>query len=255
MDAFLADAPLNRSGSEVLMFEDSLVVSRIVPASAARRWTIAGSTALQAAVAAVLIVVPLLHPELLSFHVSTPLVFTPPPPKPPLPQAQPERVAQGSTSVTLPIAAQHPTLTPTSDARPAAEEPPLMGRITGMGSIEIPDVLANGDGHGARVSVAPTQAPVTPRHVSQGVLAGMLLSPIRPVYPAIAKAAGVSGTVVVEAVISKSGMIESLHVVSGPGMLREAALDAIRSARYQPFRLNGEPTEVQTTITVNFRLG
>jgi protein TonB len=86
-------------------------------------------------------------------------------------------------------------------------------------------------------------------------MAGMLLSPIRPVYPVIAKAAGVSGTVVVEAVISKSGTIESLHVISGPGMLREAALDAIRSARYQPFRLNGEPTEVQTTITVNFRLG
>jgi protein TonB len=83
----------------------------------------------------------------------------------------------------------------------------------------------------------------------------MLLAPIRPVYPAIAKAAGVQGTVVVEAVISRKGTIESLRVVSGPPMLRSAAMDAIRAARYQPFRLNGEPTEVETRITVNFRMG
>jgi protein TonB len=83
----------------------------------------------------------------------------------------------------------------------------------------------------------------------------MLLAPIRPVYPAIAKAAHVEGSVVVEAVISRTGTIESLHVVSGPQMLQQAALDAIREARYQPYRLNGEPTDVETTITVIFRMG
>jgi protein TonB len=82
----------------------------------------------------------------------------------------------------------------------------------------------------------------------------MLLAPIRPIYPAIAHAAGVQGTVIVEAVISRTGTIEDLRVVSGPPMLRRAAIDAIRSARYQPYRLNGEPIAVQTTITVNFRL-
>ena len=91
--------------------------------------------------------------------------------------------------------------------------------------------------------------------ISAGVSAGMLVMPIRPIYPAIAKAAGVQGAVVVEAVISKSGRVESLRVVSGPEMLRRAAMDAIQMARYEPFKLNGEPTEVQTTITVNFRMG
>ena len=81
------------------------------------------------------------------------------------------------------------------------------------------------------------------------------MAPIRPIYPVIARAAGVQGTVIVEAVISRIGTIESLHVVSGPPMLQSAALDAIREARYHPYRLNGEPTEVQTTITVNFRIG
>ena len=83
----------------------------------------------------------------------------------------------------------------------------------------------------------------------------MLIAPIRPIYPPIAKAAHVEGKVIVEAVISSTGTIESLHVLSGPPMLQRAAIDAIQAARYQPYRLNGTPTAVQTTITVNFRIG
>ena len=119
----------------------------------------------------------------------------------------------------------------------------------------LPDGIGVGGGKGPVVSVVPAKAPVVPLHVSTGVLQGMLIASIRPVYPAIAKAAGVQGSVVVEAVISRMGTIESLRVVSGPLMLQQAAMDAIREARYQPFRLNGEPTEVETRITVNFRIG
>ena len=83
----------------------------------------------------------------------------------------------------------------------------------------------------------------------------MLVGAIRPVYPAIAKAARVEGVVVVEATISREGRIDAARVVSGPAMLAGAALEAVRAARYMPFRLNGEVTAVETTITVNFRLG
>jgi protein TonB len=83
----------------------------------------------------------------------------------------------------------------------------------------------------------------------------MLIAPIRPVYPSIAKAARVEGAVVVEAVISQTGTIESLQVISGPAMLQNAAVEAIREARYKPYRLNGQATEVRTTITINFRMG
>jgi protein TonB len=83
----------------------------------------------------------------------------------------------------------------------------------------------------------------------------MLLAPIRPVYPQIAVLTKMQGTVVVEAVISKAGRIESAHVVSGLPMLRQAALDAVAVARYKPYQLSGEPVEVQTTVTVVFRLG
>ncbi len=105
------------------------------------------------------------------------------------------------------------------------------------------------------VTVGAARTANRPLSISSGVSAGMLIAPIRPVYPAIARAAHVEGTVVVEAIISRAGTIESLHVISGPMMLQSAAIDAIRAARYKPYRLNGEPMDVQTTITVNFRMG
>jgi len=94
-----------------------------------------------------------------------------------------------------------------------------------------------------------------PISISSGVSAGLLLHPIQPTYPAIAKAAHVEGTVTVHAIISKTGTIESASATSGPIMLQKAALDAIREARYRPYLLNGQPTEVDTTFVVNFRLG
>ena len=77
---------------------------------------------------------------------------------------------------------------------------------------------------------------------------------IRPVYPVVAQAVWIQGTVVVEAVISKQGTVERARVVSGSPMLVQAALNAIQQARYEPYRLNGDPVEVETTISIIFRL-
>jgi protein TonB len=87
------------------------------------------------------------------------------------------------------------------------------------------------------------------------VATGRLLAPIQPVYPAIARAARIQGTVVVQAIISKDGKIEQLHVISGPPMLQSAATEAIQRARYRPLLLNGEPVAVETTINVVFTMG
>ncbi len=125
----------------------------------------------------------------------------------------------------------------------------MEGGPVGIGGLGI------GEGPGPAVSVVTPKPQAGPLRISSGLSEGMLLAPIRPTYPPIARAAGVQGTVVVEAVISKAGVIESLHVVSGPLMLQNAALQAIREARYRPYRLNDVPVEVQTTITVNFRIG
>ena len=64
------------------------------------------------------------------------------------------------------------------------------------------------------------------------------------------------GTVVVTAVISKSGHIEanSVRATSGPEMLRASAVDSVREARYRPFLLNGQPTEVEASFSIHFQL-
>jgi len=74
------------------------------------------------------------------------------------------------------------------------------------------------------------------------------------VYPPLAKAARVQGTVKFEAVIGKDGSIQNLHMISGPPLLVQAAMQAVQQWKYRPTLLNGEPVEVITTIDVNFTL-
>ncbi len=91
--------------------------------------------------------------------------------------------------------------------------------------------------------------------ISTGVAGGLLIQKTSPVYPQMAREARVSGTVVIQATISKTGEIQNLHVVSGPTMLRQPALDAVKTWRYKPYLLDGEPVDVETTVSVNFSLG
>jgi protein TonB len=88
--------------------------------------------------------------------------------------------------------------------------------------------------------------------VSAGTVAGMMEQAVAPVYPPIARAAHVQGVVVLHAILSKTGEVENLQVISGPPMLVGAAEDAVRQWKYKPYLLNGLPTEVETTINVNF---
>jgi len=96
--------------------------------------------------------------------------------------------------------------------------------------------------------------PKGPARISGGVIAGNILTKVQPVYPPEAKAAGIGGTVVMHAIISKEGIITRLTVISGPQLLQDAAVDAVKNWTYRPYLLNGVPTEVDTTITVNFVL-
>jgi TonB family protein len=103
------------------------------------------------------------------------------------------------------------------------------------------------------IAQPPSDAPA-PTHISANVIAGTRLSYITPIYPPEAKAAKLSGVVILHAVIGKDGKIESLNVVSGPEAFQKSALDAVRQWTYSPYRLNGEPTLVDTNITVNYSL-
>jgi len=98
--------------------------------------------------------------------------------------------------------------------------------------------------------------PVVPQRVriSQGVTKGLLVHRVEPVYPTLARAARVQGEVVLSAIIDANGQITNLQLVSGHPMLVPAALAAVREWRYKPYLLNGQPVEVETTITVIFSL-
>jgi protein TonB len=102
----------------------------------------------------------------------------------------------------------------------------------------------------------PKLQPVMPQRIriSQGVTKGLLIQKIQPQYPVLAKAARVQGDVVLSAIISKEGNIENLQLVSGHPMLVPAAIETVKQWRYRPYLLNGQPVEVETTITVTFEL-
>ena len=80
------------------------------------------------------------------------------------------------------------------------------------------------------------------------------LKDVAPAYPEDAKAAGVQGVVIIEAVIGTDGKILEAKVLRPVPMLEKAALEAVQQWEYTPTLLNGEPVELIMTITVNFVL-
>jgi periplasmic protein TonB len=94
----------------------------------------------------------------------------------------------------------------------------------------------------------------TPVHRSEGVMAAALIHKVQPEYPTLARNIHLAGAVYLRAVIGTDGTVRQLEVISGHPILANSALQAVRQWRYQPTRLNGEPVEVETFITVNFVL-
>ena len=90
--------------------------------------------------------------------------------------------------------------------------------------------------------------------VSQGVMAGLLVSKVPPEYPADAKQARIQGTVVMRVIVNKDGNVANIQLMSGHPLLAPAAIDAVKLWKYRPYFLNGMPVEVETQVHVNFTL-
>jgi TonB family protein len=99
-----------------------------------------------------------------------------------------------------------------------------------------------------------TMHPTKPVAVRPDIMEKQLISKVTPTYPPIAKKAHVEGTVVLKALIGKDGSMKSLVVLSGPAMLQNSALDAVRQWKYKPYLLNGEPVEVTTKVNIVYSL-
>jgi len=107
---------------------------------------------------------------------------------------------------------------------------------------------------------APASSPAAPAQVTKRVKVGgnvaksMLKRKVTPQYPREARDARTQGTVRLHVVLSTSGKVQQLDIVFGDPVLAEAAVSAVRKWEYKPFRLNGEPVEVDTTVDVVFSL-
>jgi protein TonB len=99
------------------------------------------------------------------------------------------------------------------------------------------------------------QQPVPQRvRVSQGVAQGLRVKMVPPKYPKKARKKGIQGTVLLHVMISKTGDVTTVELVSGDPLLASAAIDAVKQWKYKPFLLNGQAVEVDTQIQVNFTL-
>ncbi len=231
------------------MFEDATFDSSNRIKSKSKYWMVL-TTILCGSVIGVMVLIPLIYPEALpKAAMATLLVAPPPPPQVHQVIVKPQMMNNQLTA---------PTRIPKQIKMVAEKEaPPSAGfgvaGMEGMGGGAPGGVI--GGLFGGSAAPVVKAAPPKKIAISQGVAQGLLLQKVSPIYPAIAKAARMQGTVVLQATISKSGEIQNLRVISGPAMLQQSALQAVSRWRYKPYMLNGEPVEVETTVNVVFSLG
>jgi protein TonB len=245
------------------MFADSLL--RFEGQKGRQTCATLGSFALQCAMLGVLLLLPLYFTQelpksqLLTFLVAPP----PPPPPPPAAQQVTKTMKQIQSDLLSGGRLRTPTKIPAKVQMITEEEapPPMPGSGGVVGGVpggipggQLGGVIGGIINSTSNLSYVPKLQPVIPQRVriSQGVTAGLLLRKVEPSYPVIAKAARVEGNVVLKAIIDKDGTIQDLQLVSGHPMLVPAAIEAVRKWRYRPYLLNGQPVEVETTITVIF---
>ncbi|MFZ0644674.1 MAG: TonB family protein [Candidatus Acidiferrales bacterium] len=245
------------------MFDD-LVVSSANPKKTNKPWTVVLSAMIQAGLLGILILIPLIYTEALPKAMLTTFLVPPPPPPPPPPPAAAVPVKIKPVARLIHNGQMMaPTVIPKKVEMIKEEEmPPDVGAVGVVGGVPggVPGGQAGGvlggiiGGTGAALPPPPKATPSRIR-VGGNVAAAKLIRQVTPIYPTIAKTAHISGTVTLHAIISKDGSIEQLEYVSGPPLLMRNAMDAVRQWRYNPTLLNGEPVEVDTTISVVFTLG
>jgi periplasmic protein TonB len=232
------------------MFETATFESTGQITTQSRKW-MAATFLLNGSILTALVLIPLMHPELLPGRTWTSLLAPPAAPSAP-PEARSPMQTAHRVQLENPFAA--PTRIPTIIAHDPGPQP--TGNVDLRALENGQSTIPGGDNVFAdRTQVRLVHPAVTgPMRISSRLLEGQIVFRKQPVYPAIAVAAHFEGTVILQATISKTGTIENLRVVSGPGMLRQAAMDAVSAWRYRPYVLNGQPVEVETTVNVVFSL-
>jgi len=159
------------------------------------------------------------------------------------PNPEPETKKPSSAPMLVKPVAAPTSNRPTSSDDSAA--PPAIDPTASASNSNLTSLLA---------STSTVQKPsLATIRISQGVSQGLVIKRVQPAYPQAALAVHAQGAVQIEATVTKEGNVTNLKVLSGDAVLARAALDAGRQWRYKPYYLDGQPVEIQTQITVNFK--
>jgi periplasmic protein TonB len=190
----------------------------------------------------------------------------PPPPPPPAPavvqmkQAPAHRVFENAGKLIA------PTVVPKTIAD--IKEAPLPPDFEGSGAVGgVPGGVAGGSmggviggvigGVNTKV-VAPlapkSTGPKAPVRVGGRVREPRLITRVDPTYPPLARQTHMQGVVIIDAILDEQGNVMEAKIVSGPPLLIQSALDAVKKWKYEPTYLNDQPVPVQLNVTVTFRL-
>jgi periplasmic protein TonB len=174
---------------------------------------------------------------------------TPPSPPPPA-RTAPEVVNNAAAPIAAPdrIAPEH-------EPQPRSEGPGVIGSIavgveTGGSAL----LATTNIGETPAAPILPPAPPTGPVRVGGVIREPRRISQVPPLYPEIARATRIQGTVILEALLDVTGKVESVRVLKSIPLLDEAAVSAVRQWRYTPTQLNGVAVPVLMTITVNFTL-
>ena len=197
----------------------------------------------------------------------------------PIPDIRPQPVRRAPSNAPIDPSANRPMRTefisrpddpsrvPDNVGTQSSPIPPIIhGAVLGPRNVDLPTGAAPNTASCATCTTTPpvviiTDKPPTPeppkpttRRVTSEVLNSKLITAPQPIYPVIAKQAGIQGPVNIQILVDEQGKVISAQVMSGNAFLNAAAREAAMRARFTPTTLNGVPLKIQGVITYNFRL-
>lgn len=218
-------------------------------------WATFGSLIFQFLLLSAVAVIPLFHVDPLPKRERPTMVYLQAPPQ----------TASIATKIRAPkpLFTHTPTRTPistpvhmTQEASPAPVDTTnevAAGAVSGVQD-GAPTEMLSGPRIVAAASKAPEPTPAKRIRVASGVAEANLIHDVPPQYPPEAGRERVEGMVVLLAVIGTDGTVKDVRVESGPALLAQAAIDAVKQWRYRPYLLNGIPVEIDSRITINFTM-
>jgi protein TonB len=203
----------------------------------------------------------------LKAFATTLLVASPPPPPPPPARAAaivkahtPKRVFMAGGKLVAPTAIPKQI----SEIKEAPLEPDSLGGVAGgvpggvpggqMGGV-LGGVIGGVLNTSAKPFVPPPSEKAMPVRVGGRIRPPKAITQVRPNYPPLARQAHIQGQVQIDAILDGQGNVIDMKVVSGPPLLYQAALDALKKWKYEPTYLNDQPIAVEMIVTITFELG